>query len=143
LAGGYAHRVRVLYAPRWLLRHAIVLVVVAAFLALAWWQFGRAAGGNLLSYAYAVEWPVFAGFVIFVWVKEMQRALGTPDAAEPSADAAATDADSKAPGTVDPKTTRRAGPAYDDGDDPELAAYNRYLAWLGANPQKSRADYPG
>ena len=75
---------------------------------------GRAVGGNLLSYAYAVEWPVFAGFVIFVWVKEMQRALRPPDPAEPDSDAHATDAaGSGAPATVrprrDPPGAGRAG----------------------------------
>jgi hypothetical protein len=34
------------------------------------------------------------------------------------------------------------GAAYDDSDDPQLAAYNRYLAWLAANPDRSSADYP-
>ena len=31
----------------------------------------------------------------------------------------------------------------DDSDDPQLAAYNRYLAWLNANPHANPADYPG
>jgi hypothetical protein len=33
--------------------------------------------------------------------------------------------------------------AYDDSGDAELAAYNRYLAWLNANPHASPAEYPG
>ena len=33
--------------------------------------------------------------------------------------------------------------AYDDHDDPALAAYNHYLAWLNANPDRTPADYPG
>ena len=28
-------------------------------------------------------------------------------------------------------------------DDPELAAYNHYLAWFNANPHRTPADYPG
>jgi hypothetical protein len=33
--------------------------------------------------------------------------------------------------------------AYDDRDDPALAEYNHYLAWLNANPHKTPAEYPG
>ena len=51
---------------RWLLRHAAMVVLVVAFLALGWWQIGRARHGNLLSFGYAVEWPLFALFVIFL-----------------------------------------------------------------------------
>jgi hypothetical protein len=36
-----------------------------------------------------------------------------------------------------------AAPAVDDPDDPELSAYNRYLAWLAANPDRSPKEYPG
>jgi len=33
------------------------------------------------------------------------------------------------------------GPGPDDADDPQLAAYNRYLAWLADNPDARPADY--
>jgi hypothetical protein len=33
--------------------------------------------------------------------------------------------------------------ATDDTGDPELAAYNRYLGWLNANPRRSPSEYPG
>jgi DNA-binding transcriptional regulator of glucitol operon len=127
--------VRVLFRPGWVIRHAAVVILVASFLALGWWQVTRAVSGNLLSYAYAVEWPVFAGFVIFVWVKEMRRALADPR-------------DEPTPPPATPAPAPRSGPtrvgaAYDDSDDPQLAAYNRYLAWLAANPDRSSADYPG
>ena len=68
--------------PSWLLRHAAMVGLVAAFLALGWWQVGRARGGNMLSYGYAIEWPVFALFVIFPeggnfpplrWTKAIER----------------------------------------------------------------------
>jgi DNA-binding transcriptional regulator of glucitol operon len=121
--------VRRLFTPRWVLVHVAVLVIVVAFLRLGWWQVQRAADGNLLSYGYAVQWPVFAGFVVFVWIKEMR------------------DARRQAEATPEPTPPRRrtphTGPAYDDTDDAELAAYNRYLTWLNTNPHASRSDYPG
>jgi hypothetical protein len=66
---------RRLTSPGWLLRHAAVLVVVGAFGWLGWWQIGRAAGGNALSFGYAIEWPFFGAFVIFLWVREMRATL--------------------------------------------------------------------
>jgi DNA-binding transcriptional regulator of glucitol operon len=124
--------VRRLVTPRWLLVHAGVVVAVVTFLALGWWQVRRAAEGNLLSFGYAVEWPVFAAFVIFVWVREVRaaRRRDPPDApSRPSAPAR-------------PRPVR-SPVAQDDGDDPQLAAYNRYLAWLNENPQANPRDYPG
>ena len=103
----------------------------------------------MLSFGYAVEWPAFAAFVIFVWVREMRRALREPDAATavPSA-AVPPAAEQSAPrgsgvGAATPRAVRqpRSGPAYDDSGDAELAAYNRYLAWLTANPHASRSEY--
>jgi uncharacterized protein YuzE len=47
--------------------HATVVAVVALFLALGWWQLDRARSGNELSWAYVVEWPLFAGVAVAVW----------------------------------------------------------------------------
>ena len=115
------------WTPAWLVRHVLAATLVVAFLGLGWWQIGRAASGNLLSYAYAVEWPVFAGFVIFVWVKEVRRELS----------ARGSVVTEEAP----PVRANRPAPTYDDSGDEQLAAYNRYLAWLNANPGARPADY--
>ena len=127
---------RTLRTPKWLLVHAGVVVLVVGFLALGWWQVTRAASGNLLSFGYAVEWPVFAGFVVVVWVVEMRKAVRangiTPESAAPAV-----------PEAVPAKPRTRNNAAYDDSADPQLAAYNHYLAWLNAHPHASRADYPG
>jgi hypothetical protein len=124
---------RRLSTPRWLLVHAGVVILVIAFLALGYWQLGRAANGNLLSFGYAVEWPAFAAFVIYVWVKEMRKALRSDAVA--STDTIARPAA--------PPRRARTGAAYDDSGDEELAAYNRYLAWLNAHPHASASEYPG
>jgi len=124
----------VFWTPAWLVRHVLAATLVVAFLGLGWWQIGRAASGNLLSYAYAVEWPVFAGFVIFVWVKEVRRERAAHGSSRGSF------ADEEPP-PIRVGRPARVGPGYDDGDDEQLAAYNRYLAWLNANPDARPADY--
>ena len=102
------------------MRHAIVVVLLVAFGLLAYWQAVRAGEGNLRSYAYAVEWPIFGAFVVYVWWKTIKDELH-PD---------------QRPKPVLPKPGRkRSGVTstpdqIDDSNDPELAAYNRYLAEL-------------
>jgi DNA-binding transcriptional regulator of glucitol operon len=152
---------RQLSTPGWILRHLAAVALVVGFLALGWWQISRAAAGNTLSWAYAVEWPVFAAFVVFIWIREMRQTLRKP---------AATDSGSAAPGAAAPHPRASAGTAPHQPasagtaavrigrpvrvrsaastptaqpDDPELAAYNDYLAWLNANPNARASDYPG
>lgn len=163
---------RRIWTPRWVLVHALTLVLVVTFLWLGWWQLGRAASGNLLSYGYTIQWPAFAAFVVFVWYKEVKRAFAAsdqPESADPRHDEADTAPTTAGAGTTSGATStagakntvgarntagatsaagprrppRDGNPLYDDSDDPELAAYNRYLAWLNANPHANPADYPG
>src|SRR5690242_10123740 len=81
-----------LWTPAWIARHVLAVVLVLAFLALGWWQYTRATGGNGLSWGYAFQWPVFAGFVAFLWWREVQLvrrggpAPGTPPDPEPEAE---------------------------------------------------------
>lgn len=127
---------RRLWTPAWIARHVLAVALVGGFLALGWWQLGRAAAGNALSWAYAFEWPVFAGFVVFMWVREVRHELraGTPAAPRPPA---------TRPEARRPVRTASRSIGYDDSGDAELAEYNRYLAWLNANPGAKPADYPG
>jgi hypothetical protein len=113
-----------------------VVVLVVGFLGLGWWQVGRATDGNLLSFGYAVEWPAFAAFVLYVWVKEMRQAIRA--AAPGGEDVAAAPA-----GDPPMRRQRTLTAAYDDSDDAELLAYNHYLAWRNANPRASASEYPG
>jgi DNA-binding transcriptional regulator of glucitol operon len=131
---------RRLLTPGWLACHVLAVGLVVGMLAMAGWQLSRATGGNLLSWGYTFQWPVFAGFVGFVWAREVRRVLQSGRAASPAA---------PRPPAHRPVITRRpaqvaAGPGgSDDQDDPALAAYNRYLAWLSANPGARPVDYPG
>ncbi len=47
--------------------HITLLVVLPTFVLLTKWQFQRAYDGNTLSWAYTFEWPLFAGYAIYVW----------------------------------------------------------------------------
>jgi hypothetical protein len=127
---------RRLGTPRWLAVHAAVLVVVAVFVALAWWQVRRAAAGNLLSYGYAVQWPVFAGFALALWFREARRAVraGPPVVRRARPEPMRI--------TARPPSRPRPAPPEEEPDE-ALDAYNRYLAWLSANPGRRPAEYPG
>jgi hypothetical protein len=121
---------RKLLTPGWLAGHTVMVLAVAAMLGLGAWQLSRATGGNTLSWAYTIQWPIFAGFVVVLWWREVRRALrGEATPATPPR----------------PAAVRHTTPVieYDEADDPELAAYNRFLAWLSANPDKRPVDYPG
>ncbi|GIH11958.1 hypothetical protein [Rugosimonospora africana] len=123
-------------SPRWIARHVAMVVLVGTFLALGWWQIGRAAGGNALSYGYAFEWPVFALFVIFVWYREIRGELGDPTARAP---AKIREPVLRATLPVPSRPVVAADPA--EAADPELNEYNEYLAWLNAHPDAKPADY--
>jgi hypothetical protein len=149
-----------LWTPAWIARHVTALVLVCGFLALGWWQYGRATGGNTLSWAYVLEWPVFAGFVAFLWIREVQLERSGAAAREGQPDSAGTSdhTEPHGPGGLAPeRPARRPGepvtvgrpirvpvrPATPAPDDPALAAYNDYLAWLAAHPDARPGDYPG
>lgn len=151
---------RRLLTSAWLAGHVLVAVAVVGMLWLGVWQYGRATAGNALSWGYTLQWPLFAGFTAFLWVREVRRRLRGEAGATPSADGrppatrvSPTDERRETaprsgpepairPAVRQPVVTRRAVSVSDE-DDPELAAYNDYLAWLNANPGARPADYPG
>ncbi|GEM_PF-146634 len=139
--------VRRLWTPRWAMIHAAAVILVLGFLGLGWWQVRRAADGNTLSFGYAIEWPIFAAFVLYVWVKEIRRTLRESARPEVRLPAGRTTVESPAwppAATAAPNGRRRRNEAaYDDSGDEDLAAYNRYLAWLNAHPHASPTEYPG
>lgn len=131
-----------LWTPAWIARHVLALVLTAGCLGLGWWQFSRATDGNSLSWGYMFEWPVFAGFVVFIWVREIQlyRRKSDPVTAEPEAEEPAA-RDPQAPVTLGRPVRVAARPAAATEADVELDAYNDYLAWLAEHPGARPADY--
>jgi len=122
-------RWRFLFTPRWLGWHAFTVVAVLGMLWLGDWQFHRAESGNALSWAYTFEWPVFAIFGVVFWAKTIRDEFKPP--ADPG-DAEDVDLPAAAAAGAGPRT--RGGPARPaaEEDDPELAAYNAYLARLNS-----------
>jgi hypothetical protein len=122
-----------LVSPNWLAWHAFAVAASWGMLWLGDWQFHRAEGGNALSWAYTFEWPIFTIFGVVFWAKTIVDEFRQQGAA-----AAAQGADTLAGGSsIDPELpagahTAAAADDDDAADDPELAAYNAYLARLNA-----------
>ncbi len=62
------------FSRRALKLHAVILILVPAFMALCIWQVTRALGGNSLSWAYVFEWPIFAGYAVYMWWRLVHEA---------------------------------------------------------------------
>jgi len=132
---------RGLWTPAWIARHVLAVVLTGGCLALGWWQFTRASGGNALSWGYTFQWPVFGGFVVFLWWREVQLARRR---SRPGGETPADEPELLPDGPVTVgRPVRVAVQQAEAGDDPELDAYNDYLAWLAAHPGARPADYPG
>ncbi|GAA2140800.1 hypothetical protein [Actinomadura napierensis] len=110
--------------PGWLGLHAIAVLLCGAFIGFGWWQYDRAQAGNDRSWAYTFEWPIFAIFVIVMWVKmirdEKAGVSPAPKVIEEPAEAA----------------VKRAIIRQQEEEDPALAAYNRYLARLNSQTDR-------
>jgi hypothetical protein len=131
-----APRWHFLLTPKWLGWHAFVACSIVGMLWLGNWQFHRAEAGNALSWAYTFEWPVFAVFAVVFWAKTIIDEFRP--ASDGGGEAAQLDLPGGAGGAGAERQPGQAGRAADDADaeqDPELAAYNAYLARLNEQVQ--------
>lgn len=96
---------------RWLTLVAVLMVAGCA--GATWWQVRRAVHGNLLSDFYAALWPIYGGYVIYLW-QRLRR------------DATSLAGHGARPQPV-PQPLER---------DEELLAYNLYLAGKRADAQR-------
>jgi DNA-binding transcriptional regulator of glucitol operon len=114
-------------------RAGIVLLCVVSLVAcvgLAWWQWQRfESGGTWQNLGYVLQWPLFGLFPAFMfWRLRKLRTQSQPSAVQPESHAA--------PPIEPDKMPVRQDVARDLDDDPELAAYNRFLAQLNARDQQ-------
>jgi len=116
---------RFLITPRWLGWHLFMVVTVWGMGWLGDWQLRRALAGNGLSWAYTFEWPLFAGFAVVFWARtirdefRIRRGGGVAMLDQPGDDLPA-------------RIGVPVPPADAAEDDPQLSAYNAYLARLNA-----------
>jgi hypothetical protein len=125
-----------LLSPRWLAWHAFAAGATWGMLWLGDWQFHRAENGNALSWAYTFEWPIFVIFGMVFWAKTIVdewRQQGSSVKPEPQLYAAADDGLPRAAHTAASCDATAA-------DDPELAAYNAYLARLNRREEAGSAS---
>ena len=106
--------------------HIALALWIAVCAYAAWWQVGRAAEGNALSYFYAIEWPVFAIFGVLGWyaLLNMEKVTEEQEASRREYEASRRE------------DARRARASLRNVEDPELAAYNDHLAGLATKPKK-------
>ncbi|WP_067654247.1 transcriptional regulator [Nocardia harenae] len=113
---------------------ALVVVAALACLALGWWQWERfeSASGTGQNLGYALQWPLFAGFAVFAYFRfvRLERGAGEDADTAPAGPSVAREI----PAGILPER-----PVAARDDDPELAAYNSYLAELNrpATPDRS------
>lgn len=106
--------------PRWWGLHALLVASVLGFVRIGAWQWGKGVSGvgGWQNYGYGLQWWLFAGFAVFLYVKLVLDELDPSRVQERTRQPAL-------PPVVQPQA-----PAPAEEDDDELAAYNRYLRSL-------------
>lgn len=108
----------------------LALVAAAECLALGWWQWTRfeSVGGTAQNLGYALQWPLFAGFVIYAYRRfvQLERDGGVQEVPHSEPTEIPTD-------LLPP---RPAAAVYEP--DPVMDEYNRYLAELNRDSTDRR-----
>ena len=115
----------------WVVGVLLHLVVVALFVAtffLGHWQLTKAeAGGGVVNWSYALQWPLYGFMGLWFYVRMCREEINRdPDEDEPGAD-----------------LVLYQRPRIDTTGDPELAAYNAYLAELNEKALRQRSEHAG
>ena len=115
-----------LLTPKWLLLHVLVAVLFVATFFLGYWQLSKAeAGGGAVNWSYALQWPLYGFMGLWFYLRMVRIELHR-------------DPDEDEPGKAVVLYQR---PRIDTSGDPELAAYNAYLAELNEKALGQRADH--
>jgi hypothetical protein len=127
------------WTRRAVVAHAVILVWVPGCAVACWWQVRIGLSGDALGWVYSVMWPCFALFgTVFWWhfvhddpdtvgrrgLRRLQQATAGNGARQGDLDAHEPDA-------------RELALAAAEAEDPELAAYNDYLAALAREGRPS------
>ena len=128
--------------------HALVLVLVPAFLVAGWWQYNVARGGNGLSWVYTVEWPFFAVYALYLWWKLIHDRSTPFDRLWAAKQRAAADASGtpihQIPGwATDKELSRTVRQASIGAGSPVALAHTRTDALESADHHSDRAGQAG
>jgi DNA-binding transcriptional regulator of glucitol operon len=104
-----------LLTPKWVLLHLLVAALFVSTFFLGYWQLSKAEhGGGVVNWSYAIQWPLYGFMGLWFYLRMVRTELHRdPDADEPGSD-----------------VVLYQRPRIDTTGDPELAAYNAYLADL-------------
>jgi len=113
---------RRLLTVRWVLMHLLVVALFVATWFLGYWQLTKAeAGGGAVNWSYALQWPLYGLMGLWFYVRMIRIELNR----DPDADESGTE------------VVLYQRPRIDTSGDPELAAYNAYLAELNERALKN------
>jgi hypothetical protein len=131
---------KILLSPKWWGLHLFVVAMVLVFLRLGLWQWHRAESpsGGIQNYAYAFQWPLFAGFGLVLWWKTLR--IEVAGEADETGTAPRPLSRLATPALPEPDIRHADGirigittaPQPVDADDDEVNTYNAYLAQLAA-----------
>ena len=114
-----------LLTPKWLFLHVLVAVLFVATFFLGYWQLTKAeAGGGAVNWSYALQWPLYGFMGLWFYIRMVRIELNR-------------DPDEDAPGS---EVVLYQRPRIDTSGDPELAAYNAYLAELNERALGQRSS---
>ncbi len=117
-----------LLTPKWLFLHVLVAALFVATFFLGYWQLSKAEnGGGAVNWSYALQWPLYGFMGLWFYLRMVRLELHRdPDADEPGTD-----------------VVLYQRPRIDTTGDPELAAYNAYLAELNERALGQRSSRHG
>lgn len=132
-------RVVFLLAPRWLALHIAVAAAGITMVLLGRWQWrvAHVHHGSVQNYAYAFQWWAFTAFAVVMWLRVMRDGVRRRADLARDASVGATGVAVAEPAAhpAQPVAYRRyvmptSSSVRPQVDDPELNAYNAYLAEL-------------
>ena len=124
-------RYRFALRPGWLLLHAFTVAAATTMVLLGRWQLhvSEHKGFSLQNFGYSIQWWVFAGFACFFWWRIVR------DAARRGKPVPKNEPKKEEPQPVPYRRYVMPTTSAPADDDPQLAAYNDYLAALNAEEE--------